>query len=85
MDPLSHPSLLFDRHSSQMSPQWEEEKICWHGRSADVRYFSHAEISFILLLLFFLTQHEMDDSFVQIKRLLSTPMSCFIVLLFFLV
>lgn len=26
MDPLSHPSLLFDRHSSQMSPQWGERK-----------------------------------------------------------
>lgn len=29
------------------------KKICWHGRSADVRYFSHAEKSFILLLFFF--------------------------------
>lgn len=30
------------------------KKICWHGRSADVRCFRlHAEISFILLLSFF--------------------------------
>ncbi len=60
------------------------KKICWHGRSADVRYFSHAENSFILLL-FFLTQHEKDDSFVQIKRLLSTAMWCLIVLFSFLI
>lgn len=26
MDPLSLPSLLFDTHSSQMSPQWGERK-----------------------------------------------------------
>lgn len=29
------------------------KKICWHGRSADVRYFSHAENCFILLLFSF--------------------------------
>lgn len=30
------------------------KKICWHGRSADVGYFSHAENSFILPLFLFL-------------------------------
>lgn len=47
MDPLSQPSLLFDRHSSQTSPQWEEEEFYWRCRSADVRCFSAALVSFI--------------------------------------
>lgn len=72
MDPLSQPSLLFDRHSSQTSPQWEEEEFCWRGRSADVRCFGDAR---------FFHSHVFLNFGVGTKRtillcLLSTPMSC---------
>lgn len=64
MDPLSRPSLLFDRHSSQTSPQWEEEEFCWRGRSADVRCFGDAPFFHSQVFLNFWSGHEKDGSFV---------------------
>lgn len=64
MDPLSQPSLLFDRHSSQTSPQWEEEEFCWRGRSADVRCFDDARFFHSHVFLNFGVGCKKDDSFV---------------------
>lgn len=64
MDPLSQPSLLFDRHSSQTSPQWEEEEFYWRCRSADVRCFSDARAFHSHVFLNFGVGTKKDDSFV---------------------
>lgn len=64
MDPLSQPSLLFDRHSSQMSPQWEEVEFYWRCRSADVRCFSEARIFHLHVFLNFGVGTKKNFSFV---------------------
>lgn len=68
-----------------MSPQWEEEEICWHGKSADVRCFSHAEIFFfsILLLLSFESAKERTGLAFQIKCLFVNMHSLYFSVLIF--